>query len=573
MTLAATHAPSADSYELPPPLSLVEGSFRREGCRGFPSLPDEEVDAFDFHVCDFIGADGLRRMQYLAAQKYTRMGNRQFATALLCPDPRLPSVVGNMAYEQLRQNPDAVLHLAPPMFYVEPGRFQDGTRAALKRQGWAQLFWCQRGQKQRAEFDMVAMYSHVLEFAWIKNRSNFPFLDVVFQPSPDKLATQCSFSHIPTEFELTKKDRLAANTARYNRFLNSHGLYFEFHDLAFPVHPETYRLKDWRECQRFIATVKKRKHQWRKLRKQSGLPDSAVDPQNVWIIKPSKGSCGRGISVHSDIDNFIDNFHRLEQESPEARRKRDSQLRSGEADDFLMTSRIAQRYIARPLLIEGKKFDVRSYLYIVDVADQVVYYHDGYIRKNAELYDSDLTDLSNRFIHLSNVSVQKKHPDFAVIQEEMRWRYDRFQAYLTEHNLAPDDWVEKTFRPTMKLMMWFAFKSALHRMNKTSGFYSMVGADFIVDSELNIQLIEFSKTPAVHKSKTGNFTQQYTNIIQQAVEMHVEVRRRQIRGESFAPGNPLNLVSARTWESCRPQLQSSSFAATLPPFIPTAETE
>ena len=463
---------------------------------------------------------------------------------------------------------------APPVFFVDQGRFHAGVRRALKPQGWAQLHWCQRGVKQRQAFDLREFFARVAQLVWSKNRSSFPYIDAsVLDSSPSPSLARCLFCHIPTEFELTKKDRLALNTARYQRFLEASGQLYEFHRLTFPVHPETYRLRDWGECQRFAAVILERQNEFHQLQRQTFSVDtfsslntdinasststssaaptstststtSAIDPRNIWILKPSKGSCGRGITLHSNVAALLADFPAMSEAEGQAPRP----------GKYFLTGTIAQRYISRPLLIQGRKFDVRSYLYIADAREQLVYYCDGYVRQNAEPYDNALEDLTNRFKHLSNVSVQKKHPDFERIQEEMRWRYDKFQQYLTDHGVAPPDWVERVFRPQMKLMMWFAFKSSLYRQNRCSGFFSMVGADFIIDSELNIFLIEFSKTPAVHKSKTGDFTERFLDMISECVSIQLEISQRQQQGESFAPGTSthLTLTTPHQWQSCRP---------------------
>ena len=541
-----------------PLLSLEEGGkgLRRHGCGGLLHVSEEHADALDFHVCDFLGAKGAVRFDYLAAKREER---HLAATSAVSP------CEGRQAGEL---SADEAFAMAPPVFFVDFGRFHQGVRRELKARGWAQVHWCQKGSRHKRAFPQLEFFARVAQLVWIKNRSVFPFFDV---SRGDQDMARCIFNHNPTEFELTKKDRLALNTSRYTRFLLAGGRLYEFSGLSLPIHPETYRLKDWRDCQRFAAAVIARQDQFRHSagsisgQRSQNPPDQegyetlssevdvadekqpqTVDPDNIWILKPSKGSCGRGITLHSDVSELLRDF---QLSMPSA-----SEGAQPKAGKYMLTGIIAQRYISRPLLIKGCKFDVRSYLFIADARDMLVFFCDGYVRQNAEPYDDALEDLGNRFKHLSNVSVQKKHPDFERIQEEMRWKYHKLQEYLTAHNQAPPDWVDRVFRPQMRLMMWFAFKSALHRMNKTPGFFSMVGADFIIDANLNIHLIEFSKTPAVHKSKTGDFTERFTDMIAESVEIQLEIHRRQQAGESFAPGQPARLQSPKMWQHCRPDL-------------------
>ena len=63
---------------------------------------------------------------------------------------------------------------------------------------------------------------------------------------------------------------------------------------------------------------------------------SLTDSRNLWIIKPGSQSRGRGIEIHSDLD--------------EMQRR---MIQSG------LTIWVVQKYIERPLIILGKKFDIR----------------------------------------------------------------------------------------------------------------------------------------------------------------------------------------------------------------------
>ena len=63
---------------------------------------------------------------------------------------------------------------------------------------------------------------------------------------------------------------------------------------------------------------------------------SLTDTKNQWIIKPGAQSRGRGIEIHADIEEMM---HRIRI--------------SG------LSIWVVQKYIERPLIILGKKFDIR----------------------------------------------------------------------------------------------------------------------------------------------------------------------------------------------------------------------
>ena len=69
---------------------------------------------------------------------------------------------------------------------------------------------------------------------------------------------------------------------------------------------------------------------------------------------------------------------------------------------------VVQRYIMNPLLIGGKKFDLRIYVLVTNYQPLTVYlYREGFGRFTHQRYSSNLDDLSNMFMHLTNVAIQK----------------------------------------------------------------------------------------------------------------------------------------------------------------------
>jgi tubulin polyglutamylase TTLL1 len=69
---------------------------------------------------------------------------------------------------------------------------------------------------------------------------------------------------------------------------------------------------------------------------------------------------------------------------------------------------VVSKYIDNPLLIGGKKFDLRLYVLVTSWKPLVAYRHVmGFARFCTVNYSSDIDELDNNFIHLTNVSIQK----------------------------------------------------------------------------------------------------------------------------------------------------------------------
>lgn len=66
------------------------------------------------------------------------------------------------------------------------------------------------------------------------------------------------------------------------------------------------------------------------------------------------------------------------------------------------------RYIENPLLIGGKKFDLRLYVLVTSFRPLKAYlFKLGFCRFCTVKYDTSIQELDNMYVHLTNVSVQK----------------------------------------------------------------------------------------------------------------------------------------------------------------------
>ena len=507
----------------------------------------EALEAFSngqIHACLFLGEEGDAILEELIFERYTKHGRE------------------------------------PNWFYVEPGRYSPGVLMTMKKRRaydhWERLVFCKhhttliggpffkRPQSgKNVDLDDLqpttpfipyspAQFHNALKFIWYKaNRGRF------YLPLFSRGTTLVN--HIPNEVELTHKDNLARNIGEYTRNLMSlESLPEEWRCLNFPVHPETFSLRHWDQCTAFYELQQQyaTQHQETGPSSSSSTTSKAVDLSNVWIIKPDDGSRGVGIGVLSDFKPFMDDYRASQSKSSQGANMilRDSK-EDHKTGHYCLTRQILQRYLSKPLLLNGHKFDVRTYLMIVNVEDELVFYHDGYIRVNAEPYDTSCTDLKNLWKHLSNVSVQRTHPNFDEFSEDMRWDFARFQEHLTSNNLAPDDWVSSILIPQMKRMMWISFQSVKHKLRRSSphAVFMMVGADFIIDEDLRIWLIEYSKSPAIFRTSNSHpLVKRWSSMIAEAAAIVLEVDRLKQDGVSIGINSNTMLASAKTWKTCRP---------------------
>jgi len=106
-----------------------------------------------------------------------------------------------------------------------------------------------------------------------------------------------------------------------------------------------------------------------------------AEPKAWWIWKPINSSCGRGIKLlPSHLTQKV--IGRLESKQG-----------------------IIQRYVERPLLLDGYKFDLRLYVVVTSFDPLKVYlFKEGLVRLATERYSLSPHSLKKRTMHLTNYS-------------------------------------------------------------------------------------------------------------------------------------------------------------------------
>lgn len=114
----------------------------------------------------------------------------------------------------------------------------------------------------------------------------------------------------------------------------------------------------------------------------------------VWIMKPCGSAQGKGIFMFTRLSEISE--WRTDYKS----------IRNGKADDGKdVEAYVVQRYLQQPLLIGGKKFDMRLYTLVTSFSPLKAYtYRRGFARFTNSRYSNDTNDI---FKHLTNVAIQK----------------------------------------------------------------------------------------------------------------------------------------------------------------------
>ena len=144
------------------------------------------------------------------------------------------------------------------------------------------------------------------------------------------------------------------------------------------------------------------------------------ETKNLWIVKPSAKSRGRGIQTFRDLDKLLEYV--------------------GVTDTAQSSTLwVVQKYMENPLLVAKRKFDIRQWVLVTDWNPLTIYfYNDCYARFAAAPYEDNDAALENEHVHLVNNSVAKNSEDFHAsvtaengepIQDCM-WTKDQIAAYM-----------------------------------------------------------------------------------------------------------------------------------------------
>ncbi|XP_078045472.1 tubulin monoglutamylase TTLL4 [Augochlora pura] len=197
----------------------------------------------------------------------------------------------------------------------------------------------------------------------------------------------------------------------------------------------------------------------------------------TWIVKPPSSGRGQGIKV---INQWweIPKWH----------------------------SMIVQRYISRPRLINGSKFDLRLYVLATSINPTRIYiYKEGLVRFASVRYIRGV-NLSDKCMHLTNTSVNKMNPGYVMNDglnalRAHKWSFGNLWGHLAEEGVdAAELWNKIKDIVAKTLIAAEASMNAAISENLTSRYscYELYGFDVLLDENFKPWLLEVNILPSLH---------------------------------------------------------------------------
>lgn len=201
-------------------------------------------------------------------------------------------------------------------------------------------------------------------------------------------------------------------------------------------------------------------------------------PGNKWILKPYASARGIGIRV---VDKWGD--------IPKTKRT------------------LVQRYVHNPALINGSKYDLRVYVYVTSYDPLRIYIcRDGLVRIATRKYSMKKSGTSDRYVHLTNYSVNCKSKDFianedSTAQTGHKWSIKTLMKHFEETGVDGKKVWERIDAVVLKTLLAADGKinsSIKLSTCRRSVCHEVFGFDIMLDSKLQPNLIEVNISPSMH---------------------------------------------------------------------------
>jgi len=163
---------------------------------------------------------------------------------------------------------------------------------------------------------------------------------------------------------------------------------------------------------------------------------------------------------------------------------------------------IIQKYIERPLLVNGRKFDIRCYGLMTSINgfQKGFFYRDCYFRTSSKEYSID--NLSNKYIHLTNDAIQKNAEDYGKFENGNKMSINDFQRYLDSHYAHLNISFMRDLFSQIERLVTDTLRAVYTKIDpsRVKNSFELFGYDFMIDDSFRVYLIEANTNPCLEIS-------------------------------------------------------------------------
>ncbi|POM66434.1 Tubulin-tyrosine ligase family [Phytophthora palmivora] len=288
-------------------------------------------------------------------------------------------------------------------------------------------------------------------------------------------------NHFPNHYELTRKDLMVKNIKRYKKEMlaaatNAGSSYSTgLNSISTPSTAEVGACGSpmlWsNDALDFLPTTYTLPADYSLF-----VEEFRRNPNAMWIMKPCSKAQGKGIFI----------INKLSQTKKWANQRwTNMPIKEGY---------VVSRYIENPLLVGGKKFDLRMYVLVLSYRPmQALVYREGFARFCNVKYSAAVDDMDNPFMHLTNVAVQKNNEDYNS-NHGGKWSVANLCLYVEATRGRGAG--EKLLRDIHSVML-HALRAVQNVIINDPHCFECYGYDIIVDDNLKPWLVEVNASPSL----------------------------------------------------------------------------
>jgi len=257
------------------------------------------------------------------------------------------------------------------------------------------------------------------------------------------------YNHFLLDDELGSKDRLYYH---YRKFKNIYPNDYNYHPESF-ILPDDYNLM------------------------KEKFKNFKVSKDNIWLIKPVKGSLAIGIK-------FINNFKDIPKKG------------------------FISRYIHNPHLLNGTKYHLRLYVLITGYSPMKLYlFNEGQVMRASEKYEHELDKLKNKNSIFTNFFVTSRSKNYIHdinfdSEKGSEWSVSTLRKYFLKRGINFDEviWAQiKDLVIKTQMTIQLEERKILKEFNniKNNNLFEFYGIDVMIDDNLKVWLLEYNISPFI----------------------------------------------------------------------------
>mmetsp|Transcript_62114 Transcript_62114/g.71203 ORF Transcript_62114/g.71203 Transcript_62114/m.71203 type:complete len:407 (+) Transcript_62114:193-1413(+) len=327
--------------------------------------------------------------------------------------------------------------------------------------------------KWKTDFEKNVIVSNFERRGWVRQGNdddwNIYWASVwsvkqIFNPETGhRLGDMQLLNHFPNHYELTRKDLMVKNVKRYRKEMEKENNPVAEKDengnyLYLDIVPQTFSLPG--DYSLFVEEFRRNQN-------------------SMWIMKPTGKAQGKGIFLVNKLTQL---------------KKWANNSKMPFQSINLKEPYVISKYLDDPLLIGGKKFDLRLYVLVTSFRPLKYWmYSLGFARFCNEKYTSDMAELDNMYIHLTNVAIQKNSEEYND-KHGGKWSIDCLRFYLEMTRGK-----EKTDRcfDEIQNIVYQSLKAVQSVMINDRHCFECYGYDILIDDNLKPWLIEVNASPSL----------------------------------------------------------------------------